>query len=238
MALGVLLGSYLAYRRAGKLFGEKVLDFCFWAVLAGLLGSRLWEVVFTWDLYKSNPLEIFAIWQGGLSIQGGVLGGVIAGYLWTKKENIHFWQFADLVVPGLLLGQAIGRLGCFMAGDDFGVPTASFLGVSYAVGSPAFAVYGTTQLIPAELMEGNWDIIVIGIIIGLERLPFKRFYGFNFSLYLGLYSLGRIILENYRAEGLLIGGWRTAQVAGMLGILISLTIFLVNSRSQVLKTNE
>jgi len=227
MAVGVLLGSYLAYRRSAELFGDKVFDFCFWAVLAGLLGSRLWEVVFTWQDYRANPLSILAIWQGGLSIQGGILGGVIAGYVWTRKEKIPFWTFADLVVPGLLLGQALGRVGCFMAGDDFGVPTAAWVGVAYAPGSPAFDVYGTTRLVPAELMEGIWDIVIIGIILVFERLPIKRFSGANFPIYLGLYSVGRLILENYRDYGLTIGGWRTAQLAALVGILISLLITVV-----------
>jgi phosphatidylglycerol---prolipoprotein diacylglyceryl transferase len=228
MSLGVLCGSYLALRRAGKYYGDKVLDFCLWAVIAGIIGSRLWEVVFTWDNYRGDPLNILAIWQGGLSIQGGILGGVLAGIWWTRKEKIPFWTFADLVTPGLLLGQALGRVGCFLAGDDFGVPTTSWLGVIYAPGSPAYEVFGTTRLVPSELMEGLWDVVIIAILLLIERSEVKRFSGFTFALYLGLYSAGRIILENYRDYGLLVAGdWRTAQVAGALGIVVALVIFLL-----------
>lgn len=232
MALGVLLGSYLAYRRAVKFYGEKVLDFCFWAVVAGLIGSRLWEVVFTWQDYRYNPLSVLAIWQGGMSIQGGIVGGIIAGYLWTRKEKIPFWHFADLVVPGILLGQALGRVGCFLAGDDYGIPTMSWLGVSYAPGSPAYEVYGVTRLVPAELFEGIWDIVIIGIVLLIERSSLKRFTGANFPLYLGLYSVGRLILENYRGYSLTIGTWKTAQVASVAGIIISLVITVVLWKKQ------
>ncbi len=225
MSLGVLCGSFLAVRRAGKYYGEKVLDFCLWAVIAGLIGSRLWEVIFTWESFQENPLSIFAIWQGGLSIQGGIAGGIIAGICWTRKEKIAFWTFADLVAPGILLGQALGRVGCFLAGDDYGVPTTAWLGVIYAPGSPAYAVYGSTPLVPAELLEGIWDLIIIVAILVLERTSIKRFSGFNFALYIGLYSAGRIILETYRDYGLLLaGGWRTAQVAGVFGIIASAVI--------------
>ncbi|HEX3014815.1 MAG TPA: prolipoprotein diacylglyceryl transferase [Desulfobacteria bacterium] len=227
MSLAVAMGSLVVYQRASKLYGERVLDFCFWAVLAGLAGSRLWEVLFTWNDYRANPWTILALWQGGLSIQGGILGGVIAGYFWTRKEKIPFWQFADLVTPAILLGQAIGRVGCFLAGDDYGIPTASFLGVVYAAGSPAYQVYGAQPLVPAELLEGIWDLVIIALILGLERLALKRFTGFNFPVYLGLYSAGRIVLENYRGFSLTIGEWKTAQVAGAAGIILALVIFLL-----------
>jgi phosphatidylglycerol:prolipoprotein diacylglycerol transferase len=222
MACGIMLAWYLA-RKRGK-YSEDILNIAFYVVLAGLAGARLWEVIFTWDYYAGHLSEIPAVWQGGLSVQGAVIGGLVAVILYTRKYRIPFWEFGDILAPGLLLGQAIGRIGCFLNGCCYGVPTASGLGVIYPPGTDAFMAFGSTALLPTVLFEAAWDILVMLLLLIL--LSRKPFHGFNTLLYFVLYAAGRTFLEFFRADSLIMWGLKTAQVTSLATMLAALVLMI------------
>ncbi|MFZ3171755.1 MAG: prolipoprotein diacylglyceryl transferase [Carboxydocellales bacterium] len=232
VALGILAGIWVAYREAIRvgLDGEKVLDFAFWAVLSGFLGARLWELIFTYENFADQPWRALMFWEGGLSIQGAVLGGLVAAIWFIRKYKLNFWQWADILAPGVILGQAIGRVGCLLNGDAFGIPINSWLGVRYAPGTPAYSAFGDTPLFPAEIMEGAWDLAIFSLL-----LVYRKKKPFEGSLALGyffLYSLGRFTLEFWRADSLTtIMNLKAAQITSAIVALVALVIFLVKKAS-------
>lgn len=205
-------------RRRGLPWAEQCVDFIPWAGLSGLVGSRIWEVAFNWSYYRSVPAEIPAVWHGGVSIQGAVLGGLIAALLFCRAQRIPFGRFADEVVPALLLGQAIGRLlGCTMNGDAYGKPTGTPWGIVHAPGTNAHAAFGAQPLWPAEVFEGLFDLLLMALFIrlGINRGPAGR----HFLLYGLLYSTGRFFLEFMRADTEPWLGGLTAAQAGSLSAI-------------------
>lgn len=231
IAVGVLAGTYLAYRLASraKRYENDVLDFILYAVIAGVVGARLWEVAFTWDYYGANPAKIAALWEGGLSIQGAILGGFLACLWFVRSRGISFWPFADTLAPGLILGQALGRIGCFLNGDAYGVPTSSWIGVVYKPETMASMAWGNTPLVPAELFEAAWDLAVLSVLL-LYR-PKRPVDGRTFLLYAILYSVGRFVLEFWRSDSLRTAfDLKTAQVTSLIVIAVALVFWVVHNQ--------
>jgi len=122
ISIGVLLGILLAMRNA-RVFGieqDSLIDFALLAIPLAIIGARLYYVVFKWDLYRENLLDIINIRKGGLAIYGGVIGGILAGVIFTKWKKLDFWNLADICAPSLILGQAIGRWGNYINQEAFG----------------------------------------------------------------------------------------------------------------------
>ncbi|MFC4769908.1 prolipoprotein diacylglyceryl transferase [Effusibacillus consociatus] len=231
VALAFLLGLGLARRQAKleKINPELVSDFTLYAVVAGVLGARLWEVAFTWENYAVNPIRVLAIWEGGLSIQGGVLGGILVGIWFAKKHQVSVWKFADIVAPGLILGMAIGRFGDFLTGDDFGIVSETF-GVVYPPGTIAYQVNGPVPLVPTVLFESIADLLIMGVLLTLRKR--KPYDGVLFLLMLIFYSVARFLLEFLRGDSLrTFFDLRTAQVASVVTVLIALG-FMVGRKMQ------
>jgi len=226
MALGMIGAVGLAWYLAGKKgrFREDILNMSPYVLMAGLAGARLWEVAFSWSYYSSHLTEIPAFWEGGMSVQGSVLGGMLAVIFFTQKYRISFWELADIMAPGVLLGQAVGRIGCYLNGCCYGKPTSSFLGVIYPPGTDAYAAFGSASLVPAVLLESLWDFAAMGALIFL--LPRKPFHGFIATLYFALYAVGRIILEFYRADSLAFWGLKAAQVTSLITLLAAFILML------------
>lgn len=228
LALGILCGvlvSYLLAKRQGSYY-EEVVDVASLAVIGGIVGARLWEVIFTWQYYSQHLLEIPALWRGGLSIQGAVLGGLVA-VIWYCRSKVPFWNMADLLAPGLLVGQAIGRLGCFLNGCCFGIPHP--LGIVYPPGTDAYYTYGTLPLFPAVLLESFWDLVVLSfLLIVFKRKPFEGFIALSYFI---LYSVGRFFFEFWRGDSLItFMNLKVAQVTSVVTIIValSLMIYLAN----------
>jgi phosphatidylglycerol:prolipoprotein diacylglycerol transferase len=226
-SLAILIAFVAAYflaerlgRRWGLPWTHLYVDFVTWAAIGGILGARIWEVAFQWSYYGQRPMEIFAIWEGGLSIQGGVLGGLAAAWLFTRLHKLSFARFADACVPSLLLGQGIGRLlGCTLNGDAFGRPTGTAFGLVHVEGTPAHATFGDQPLWPAEVFEGIYDLALLGLFL---RLGANRgIPGHHFMRYVTLYSAGRFALEFLRADmGPVFAGLTAAQLGSVAGMLL------------------
>lgn len=232
VALGILAGTLVASRLAKKegLDEELIYDYVIYVVIAGILGARLWEVIFSLSEYSSNPFSALKFWVGGLSIQGAVAGGLLFTLWFIRRHKINFWHFADCMAPGLILGQAIGRLGCFLNGDAYGIPTQSWIGVSYKPGTPAFDNYGPLPLVPAELFEGAGDLLIFGILLYLfSRRPYR---GFVTLMYFVLYSLLRFTLEFWRGDSLMVADTlKAAQISSLIIAVAAVVIAVVKLRS-------
>ena len=201
LSLSIVLATGVAYflaKQDGRWHGH-VADMGIYCGLAGILGARLWDVFFfDWDYYSDHLTEILNVWQGGMAIQGGVLFGVVTGIIYTKRHGIDTWAFADIVCPSIILGQAIGRCANLLNGDAFGAPTGSDFGILYPPTTLAYRTYGDQPLWPAEVWEGQLDMVVFALLLLYRTTNHAK--GQAFSLYVFLYSLVRFFLEYLRGD--------------------------------------
>lgn len=198
LAIFLAMGVALFFTR-GTSYQRHIPNMIVYVVISAILTARIWHVFFfQWGYYRNHWMEIPAIWNGGIAIQGALVGGFIAGFLYMKYHRLAFWPFADLIAPAIILGQAVGRIACFLNGDAFGSPTGSNFGLVYPPGTMAYEVYGSQPLWPAEVWEGQWDLIVFVILISLRSIKWPT--GFMFLLYSVLYAIGRFALEFLRGD--------------------------------------
>ncbi len=133
VSLGILVGLLVALRVAKRrgLNAEKMMDVAFWAIFSALIGSRLLYVLVELPEYIDAPLNVFKVWEGGLSFSGGLLGAAIAAWVYFRRHDLPWRAYVESGVMGLPIGIAIGRLGCFFIFDHPGIPTSFFLGEEY-----------------------------------------------------------------------------------------------------------
>ncbi|ABR49040.1 prolipoprotein diacylglyceryl transferase [Alkaliphilus metalliredigens QYMF] len=215
ISLGIFLGIVVATIRAKRegLYDDVIIDLALVAVPVAVLMARLYYVLFSLDYYMANPGSILRFRDGGLAIHGGIIGGVLIGYLFCRYKRIHFWQLADITAPSLILGQAIGRWGNYINQEAYGTPTD----LPWAIQIDGVMVH------PTFLYESLWNFIVF---FGLLYYTKKRKYkGQIFLLYLILYSIGRFFIEGLRIDSLMIGPLRIAQVIS-IGIVIGAIIVM------------
>lgn len=228
LSLSIILATGTAYflaKQDGR-WHEHVPDIGIIGGLAGIVGARLWDVFFfDWDYYQHHLLEIPFVWQGGMAIQGGILFGVIAGCIYTKRHNIDTWAFADIVAPAIIIGQSIGRMANLLNGDAFGNPTGGPFGIIYPSTTLAYQVYGNQPLWPAEIWEGQIDIIIFTLLLLFRTTNHAK--GQVLILYAILYSAARFFLEYLRGDyGTLLWGLKSAQLTSLAVILIGIILFI------------
>jgi phosphatidylglycerol---prolipoprotein diacylglyceryl transferase len=234
VALAILLGIGVAYFLAkGTKYREHVLNLSLFVIMGAIFGARLWEVIFfQWEYYSRHWVEIFAIWNGGLSIQGGLIGGFVTGFMYTRFYKLSFWEFADVIAPAIVFGQAVGRIACLLNGDAYGSPTGSNFGLVFPEGSLAYDAYGSRPLWPAEVWEGQWDLIVFGLLLMLKNRTLPT--GFIFLSYNILYSFGRFMLEFLRGDTPRYAfDWTAAQWTSFSVIVLSLILLGVFSKGNL-----
>lgn len=229
LSLSIILATGTAYflaKQDGR-WHEHIFDMGIYCGLAGILGGRLWDVFFfDWDYYHNHLTEIFNVWQGGMAIQGGIVFGVIAGVIYTKRNNIDTWALADIVAPAIILGQAIGRCANLLNGDAFGAPTGSSFGIIYPATTLAYHTYGAQPLWPAKVWEGQLDVVIFAVLLIYRSFAHRK--GQAFLLYVMLYSLARFGLEYLRGDytDLVLGLFTSAQTTSVLVFAIAAIIFL------------
>ena len=192
LTLAIFLATGTAYflaRQDGR-WHEHVLDIGIYGGFAGLIGGRLWDVFFfDWSYYQDHLLEIPFVWQGGMAVQGGMLAGLVTGIIYCKLHKIDWLALADIVCPAMILGQAVGRMANLLNGDAFGAPTGGDFGM---------ATYGTQPLWPAEVWEGQLDVVIFALLLVFRAFPHAK--GQALCLYGFLYSLERFCLEFLRGD--------------------------------------
>jgi phosphatidylglycerol---prolipoprotein diacylglyceryl transferase len=235
--IAMSIGVWFAFRRAapkGYAYQNMILDLSIWLVVAGIVGARLWDVLFTWEFYADNPLEAFQIWHGGMSIQGSLLGGLAATLVFAWRRQVRIWDLLDIMAPPVILGQAIGRAGCLLSGDAFGRPIAEFswlpnwLGVIYAEGTPAWNAFDGMPLVPAEGFELVLNLVVLALLLGIK--PKHEFAGRTALLYGIGYSVVRFGLEFLRGDSLLYGPFKAAQALSVLVVFVCSVVLVVRYR--------
>lgn len=217
---GGLVGYYLM-KKDGRGWHVHMTDFMITVGVAGLIGARLWDVFFfDWAYYHNHILEIPFVWQGGMAIQGGIFLGTIAGFFYCRKYGIPFLAFADIMAPAAILGQSIGRMANLMNGDAFGHPTGGDFGILYPTTTLAYKTYGAQPLWPAEIWEGQIDVLIFVVLLFLSTYKHKQ--GQIFCIYVALYSLSRFFLEFLRGDYVtLTFGLHSAQVTSLIVILLA-----------------
>jgi phosphatidylglycerol---prolipoprotein diacylglyceryl transferase len=236
---GIIAAVWLAHRRSahkGKAYQEMILDLSIWLIPAGIIGARVWELLFTWRDYAANPLQMLAIWNGGMSIQGSVLGGLVVAVIFAWKRQVRVWELLDILALPVLLGQALGRIGCLTSGDAFGRPVSEvpwwphWLGVVYHPESPAGIIYGKMPLIPAEALEGLVDFLILAVLLWYK--PRREVPGRVSLAYVIAYSVLRFTLEFLRADSLMVGGLKAAQLLSAAAVAVAGALLIHQYRSQ------
>lgn len=229
LALAIICGGSVAYfllKKDGRGWHQHIIDFSITVAIAGLFGARLWDVFFfDWQYYGNHLLEIPFVWQGGMAIQGGVVLGTLAGYWYLRKNNIDFWAFADIFAPALILAQSVGRMANLFNGDAFGHPTGGNFGILYPESTLAYHTYGNQPLWPAEIWEGQIDILIFVALILFSS--FKHAKGQVFVLYAILYSAARFCLEFLRGDYVnLTMGLKSAQMTSLIVMIVGICLFI------------
>ena len=250
MVLGILaalavtfyLAKYYNFNR------DKIFDLVFWLIIGGLIGARIYDVFLQLPYYFAHPLQTLQIWKGGLAIHGAIIAGLIIIWLFARRQKINFWKLSALLVPGLALGQAIGRWGNYFNQELFGRPTALPWGIPINIINRPLDYLSAQFFHPTFLYESIGNFLIFIILIALNIYFFKRhnennnseitptasrFYVWITALYMILYSILRFSLEFIRLdETPLVFGLRWPQVISLIIIIGSILALIFRSHAQ------
>ena len=243
IAFGMLMGLLMACRQA-KVTGQKreiYTDYVIFGIIFSLIGARLYYVIFAWDHYKDNLLDIFNIRGGGLAIYGGVIAAFISAYVFCRIKKFNFLLFWDTALCGLILGQCIGRWGNFTNQEVFGGYTDSFLAmrlnlanVNQTFVTDEMRAHIQTidgkdfiQVHPTFLYESLWNLMVLLLMIFFTKK--KKFHGEIALLYLVGYGVGRFWIEAVRTDQLKLGntGIPVSQLLAGICVVVGVTIWII-----------
>lgn len=224
---GVLLAAHVAKKE--KLDADIIWDFAIYAIIFSIIGARIYYVIFSWDMYKDNLISVLNLRNGGLAIYGGVIAAFITLWVYCKVKKHSFLQIADICVPGLVLGQVIGRWGNFTNREVFGEYTDSLLAMRLPIDAvrssdisekiAANIVEGTNyiQVHPTYLYESLWNLALLVLMLCYRK--HKKFEGEQWLLYLGGYGLGRAWIEGIRTDTLFLPH-TTIAVSQLLAVVL------------------
>ena len=236
IAIGLLSGALLAYHEA-KRTGQKVddyIDYTFFAVIGALLCARIYYVAFEWDYYSQHPKEIIDIRGGGIAIYGAVIGGAIALFIFSKVKKLKFFKMADTIIPGLLIGQIIGRWGNFFSREAFGGFTDNLLAMQLPLKDVAADTVNSSMMVmvdgvqyvqvhPTFLYESVLNLIVLALILVFRDK--KKFYGETLCRYFIGYGIVRFFVEGLRTDQLQFGnGLAVSQILSIVLVVIGLGV--------------
>ncbi|CAI2718571.1 prolipoprotein diacylglyceryl transferase [Nitrospina watsonii] len=235
VATGFFVGIVLAARQGEKdgLDAQKILDLCFYLLIASILGGRLLYVVVEYRYFMSNPVEILKFWKGGLVYYGGLMGAVGAAWFFMRKFKLPFWKTADVLAPSIAIGQAIGRWGCFFAGCCYGVRTDAPWAITFTNLDSLAPL--NVALHPTQIYLSLNALIIFGVLLWLQKR--KQFDGQVILAYGILYSIGRFIIEFYRGDdrGYAVPEMlSTSQFIGLFILALSIVLW-VRRRSGTVK---
>jgi phosphatidylglycerol:prolipoprotein diacylglycerol transferase len=245
LMLGALAGAWLAAQEAKRhnQDTEIVWDGLIWVLIGGILGARIWHILtpppsmveqgITTAWYLTHPLDALAIWRGGLGIPGAVIGGVLALYLYTRKNKLSFLLWVDIAAPGLALGQAIGRWGNFVNQELYGKPTnlpwAIHIDPQYRL--PGYENQATYH--PLFLYESLWNLANMFLLLWISRRFADRLkLGDVFLIYLLVYPIGRFFLEFIRLDPSMVGGINANQTVMLIVALAAAALLFWRHRIQ------
>ena len=234
-SLCILVGIILAFiliRKESKRFNIKddfISNLIFWCVIYGIVGARIYYVLFNLDYYMHSPIEIIKVWNGGLAIHGGIIAGVITLIYFCKKEKVSIIKILDISCIGLIVGQACGRWGNFFNMEAYGSEvTRSFLENLHL---PEFNINGMHigghYYHPTFLYESLFCVLGLIIMLLIRRIP-KIKQGMIISFYLVWYGILRYFIEALRTDSLMLGYIKVAQLVSILFILLGIIGFILS----------
>jgi prolipoprotein diacylglyceryl transferase len=233
IALAIWIGSRRFKQRGGQ--AGMILDIALWAVPFGIVGGRIFHVLTHWDYYffpGADLTKVFAVWEGGLAIFGALLLGSVGAFIGARTAGIKFLAFADAIAPGVLVAQAVGRIGNYFNNELFGLPTTLPWGLEISTSNPAYPAGLPAGVLfhPTFLYELIWNLMGFAVLIWLDR-KFKLRWGQMFAAYLITYSIGRAFIESIRIDpSEIFFGLRTNVWSAIFGIAIGVALIVWSRR--------
>lgn len=234
IAIAVIIGYVLIINesRRFKIKKEFMFNMMFWTLIFAIIGARLYYVVFNLEYYRTNILEIFQIWKGGLAIHGALLFGAITIIIYCKKYKVRVGKILDIFVPALLLGQAIGRWGNFFNSEAYG-SIVTYQQLENIKIIPQFIIdnmfINGSYHLPMFYFESLWCLLGFFLSLFLRRRKYIK-DGQLVAFYMMWYSVARFVIETFRTDALLFNGIRVARVVSVLMFVIGLVIQFIQSR--------
>lgn len=237
ICVGAVIGAILAVREGKRqnIPKELIINYFFYLMIFGIIGARIYFVIFKFSNYQDNLLNIFRVWEGGLAIHGGVIAGLLFTWYYTKKHKINFFKMTDIVVVSLILGQAIGRWGNFFNQEAFGPETSPEQLKNMHI--PGFVI--DNMLIkedglyhqPTFFYESVWCLA--GFLYMLVIRTYKKLKVSNLtSFYMIWYGIGRFYIESLRTDSLEILNLKTAQLVSLLSIAFGIVLLIITILSK------
>ena len=229
---GLILAVYLSMKEAPrkKIDPDAIIDFILIAFPLAILGARLYYVIFEWGYYSQHLGEIFAIWNGGIAIYGGLLTGALVLYLFSRRRLIEPIDFLDIAAPSVMVAQSIGRWGNFFNQEAYGAAVKSLNYLPSFIRDQMYIDGSYRQ--PTFLYESIWNLLGFLLILILRRKPQFLRQGEITAFYLIWYGFGRMIIEGMRTDSLMFAGLRVSQWLSMILILVGLAIILYQRRKK------
>ncbi|MBO7079675.1 MAG: prolipoprotein diacylglyceryl transferase, partial [Bacilli bacterium] len=229
--VGAILGIYLLKREANR-FGmswDFIFNLSFWTIIFGIVGARLYYVIFHWAEYRNDLLSILKVWNGGLAIHGGLIFGAVTAYIYCKKARANTLKIIDMALPSVIIAQAIGRWGNFFNSEAHGIATS--LGKLQSMHIPNFIIKGMNidgvYYHPTFLYESIWCFLGFIVLLIIRRNKYTK-VGTITGTYLIWYSIGRFFIEHLRTDSLMLGGFRVAQIVSIVLFLVGLYLIIRN----------
>ena len=237
--IGMLVACFIIYKEKKKkrIKEEFLVNLTFYTIILGILGARIYYVIFNLSYYLKNPLEIIQIWNGGLAIHGGIIAGLIFIIYYCKKHNVNIWKILDIIVVGLIIAQAIGRWGNFFNQEAYGPITS--LEQLKQLGIPRFIINGMyisgTYHHPTFFYESLWCLIGFMIMLVIRRYKKLKFSQLT-SFYLIWYGIIRFIIESLRTDSLMLGTIKVAQLVSVVFIIAGIFILIKSKQKKLYST--
>jgi len=235
--IGLFIGGSLIIKESKKfkIPEDYLINLILYTIVSAIIGARLYYVVFNWSYYSQNLIDIFKVWEGGLAIHGGLFFGLLTVIVYTKKYNVKTLRMLDIIVVGLIIGQAIGRWGNFFNGEAHGgATTLEFLQSLFL---PKFIIEGMyihgVYYHPTFLYESIWCLIGFIVLLLFRRRYYNKI-GQTTGLYLIWYGIGRFFIESMRTYSLMLGNFKIAQIISILFVIIGIIIIIIKSRGSKL----
>lgn len=224
IVIGASFAIFLAAREERRIGLPKdtIIDLALFLLPCGIIGARLYYVIFSWIQFKDDPLSIFRVWEGGLAIYGGIISGLLVLLLFCRKRRLSALTLCDIIAPGLVLAQALGRWGNWFNIEAYGLtvtdPALCFFPYAVQVPEDGYAWHMATFF-----YESFWNLFVF-VFLMIGRRKSLRLRGDVFCFYLLLYAAGRLVIEELRLDSLYASS--SVRVSQLLSILLCIGVVI------------
>ncbi|MEG2457560.1 MAG: prolipoprotein diacylglyceryl transferase [Bacilli bacterium] len=233
IVFSVIISIIFIVKEAKKFKIDKdfLINLLFWTILFGIIGARVYYCIFNFEYFSNNIIDVFKIWEGGLAIHGALIAGAATILIYCKKYKVPSLLIFDIMVPFLLLSQAIGRWGNFFNQEAYGSLTT--IDTLHKLFIPDFIIYGMNingaYYLPMFYFESLWCLLGVIVLLVIRKLKYTKI-GVQFGVYLMWYSFGRFFIEYFRTDSLMFGYFKVAQIISLILFILGLIILLIQYR--------